>query len=95
MTPFEATEIALFSTDDRKGNGARFNIATEDSMIEMTKDGNAFVLKLANYDSVDKSFDYYNHLFYSRAFHTIAGGRYMLMVLKALLIQCLTELLLR
>ena len=59
-----ATEIALFSTDDRKGNGARFNIATEDSMIEMTKDGNAFVLKLANYDSVDKSFDYYNHLFY-------------------------------
>ena len=66
-----ATEIALFSVDDRKGNGSRFNLVSEDSIIEMTKDGNAFVLRLADYDSANKSFDYYDHLFYYQDDNTL------------------------
>ena len=57
------TEAAIFSTDDRKGNGARFNIVSYDSLMEMTKDGNAFVIRLADYEGPEKSLDYYLHLF--------------------------------
>lgn len=58
------TEAALFSTDDRKGDGAHFNIVVDNSVMEMTKEENAFVIRLADYETAEKSFDYYLHLFY-------------------------------
>ena len=57
-------EAALFSTDDRKGNGAHFDLVGYNSLMEMTKDENAFVIRLADYETSEKSFDYYLHLFY-------------------------------
>ena len=58
------TDAALFSNDDRKGNGAHFDIVVDNSIMEMTKDENAFVIRLADYETAEKSFDYYLHLFY-------------------------------
>ncbi len=59
-----ATEVAIFSADDRKGNGARFGIVAYDSLMEMTKVEDTFVIRLADYEGPEKSFDYYLHLFY-------------------------------
>ena len=76
-----ATEIALFSVDDRKGDTSHFNAVIDNSIMEMSRDGNAFVISLADYEDPDKSFDYMDQYFYyqeedaiEKAYKTLSQG---------------------
>ncbi|MCR5251222.1 MAG: YfhO family protein [Lachnospiraceae bacterium] len=61
--PDMAMNTALFSPADRKGSGARYGIAAENAILEMTADGNAFVARLADFDGPDKCFRYADQYF--------------------------------
>ncbi len=53
-----ATDIAMYSSADRKGSGGRFNAVQENAVMEMTKDGNAFVLRIADFEGPEKTYRY-------------------------------------
>ncbi len=45
-----ATNVAMFSPADRKDSGARFENVHGNAIMEMTRDGNAFVVRIADFD---------------------------------------------
>ncbi len=58
-----ASEISAFSPDDRKGSGARFENVLGNAIIEMSRDEDAFLLRIADFDGPEKSYDYVEQYF--------------------------------
>ena len=58
-----ALGTAMFSPDDRKGSGARYECPLGNSVIEMSEDGELSLLRLAVFDGEDKAFRYAEHYF--------------------------------
>ncbi|MBO6299238.1 MAG: YfhO family protein [Lachnospiraceae bacterium] len=58
-----ASEISVFSPDDRKGSGARFENVLGNAIIEMSRDEDAFLLRVADFDGPEKSYDYVEQYF--------------------------------
>ena len=64
ITDDMATEVTLFSEDDRKGNGTRFEYISNSSIMEMSEDENLFLIRMADYDVPEKTIRYTNQFFY-------------------------------
>lgn len=58
-----AENIVHYSPDDRKGSGARTESVLGNAVIEMTKDGNAFILLVGDFDKPDREYAYTEQYF--------------------------------
>ncbi len=58
-----AMNVSMYSPADRKGFGIREDFVRNNSIIEMTKDGNAFVARLAVFDGPEKTYRYTDQYF--------------------------------
>lgn len=58
-----ATNVAMFSPADRKASGGRYENVLGNAIMEMTKDGNAFVVSIADFEGKEKCYRYTEQYF--------------------------------
>ncbi|MBQ9866340.1 MAG: YfhO family protein [Lachnospiraceae bacterium] len=59
-----AVNVAMYSTSDRKGSGVRFGSEMGNTIMEMTDDGNAFIVKIADFEGKEKCYHYTGQYMY-------------------------------